>query len=99
MVAVRFMITLGAGATMAQPRFSLPHTSATLRHAFEVVGLGSMNPSSQVWPLFITLASPTQAQLNYRTSAALLDVSLSSPVAFAAGNVLAGSMTYRPVAI
>lgn len=96
LVEVRFAIVLGTSATMSMPKFTLPVASAALTHGFQIAGVGSMNPSGEIWPTFITLPTSTQAQINYRTSGKLLDPSLVAPLAFASGNSLIGELSYIP---
>ena len=95
-VEVEFALIFGTGAAGSAPRFTLPMASQALTHGFQVSGLGSTNPGGAVWPVYITLPTASVAQINYQTSGALLDISLSAPGTYAVGNSIIGKLSYIP---
>lgn len=96
MVEIEFAMVFGTGAAGTAPRFTLPVASQALNHGFQVAGLGSTNPANAVWPVYITLPTASTAQVNYRTSGALLDISLTAPGTYAVGNSIIGKLSYIP---
>lgn len=97
-VRVRVIMVWGSGASGAQPRVTLPVTAVSGYYPpFGVIGYGSLHyaTGSQVWPAVTTIASTTQAQINYQAAGSLQDINLGAPVAPTVGDVMSIEFSYR----
>lgn len=96
-VRVSYDFVFGSNGTAPnQPRFSLLIPSAALKHAFQIVGQGSLyDATGGVYFSVTTLASTVLAQIQHGVSP-ISDPTFSTPFTWEQGDAMAGELVYDP---